>query len=439
MDYIQHICDAGGEVYIVGGAVRNYLYNHFHGTNIPIKDYDYLVRLLDQQTLIRTLKKIGCVKEVGQSFGIVLFTLPELAESIEFALPRTETSTGTGYRDFIVTADHTMSIDEDFSRRDATINAIAIKVSSLNDLKMLNINQSYDFDVTKFIDPFGGITDIKNKVWRCVGDPTKRFVEDPTRIMRAFRQSTELNLTIEPATLSAISNDYSLMKSLIPQSYVRLFNEFLRMVKLSTYVDKQKENLKMLYDFGILDFFGFSNPNLQFDSDLPTVVKFCILISIDKLETSIKSWGDLRQICATNYLTPTDMNTLISVQKFYFDVATIDSKYKTLKVIEQIYKLYKLQCYQILDTIVLYLVSVGTIDKIKADEIKEYQQQAMTYPPSTDQLVLNGNILISKYKLVGQQIKTTKEKLLDLIFKDELTNELTTLELYIEKNDIQTS
>ena len=41
-DYIKDIRNSGGEIYVVGGAVRNYLYNYFHSTEIPIKDFDYL-------------------------------------------------------------------------------------------------------------------------------------------------------------------------------------------------------------------------------------------------------------------------------------------------------------------------------------------------------------------------------------------------------------
>ena len=72
-DYISAIVKAGGEVYVVGGAVRNYIYNYFHSTIIPIKDYDFVVRLLDEDEIITTLKPFGFIKKVGKSFGIILF------------------------------------------------------------------------------------------------------------------------------------------------------------------------------------------------------------------------------------------------------------------------------------------------------------------------------------------------------------------------------
>jgi tRNA nucleotidyltransferase (CCA-adding enzyme) len=285
VDYIKTICSHGGEVYVVGGAVRNYLYNAFHQTAIKIKDYDFLVRLVSQEKLITILQKIGNVKEVGQSFGILIYNPHGSNENIEIAIPRTEVSTGSGYRDFIVTADHNISLEEDFSRRDATINAMAIRIYCLDDICSLDNTKSLDIDRSKFIDPFHGIDDIQNKIWKCVGDPTKRFIEDPSRIMRAFRQSSELGLTIEQKTFEAISKDYKIMQKLIPQSYVRLYNEFFRMLSTNNF----STNLKIMHDLGILEFLGMSNvnlsnvnlsnANLSTNNDLPLILKIATLFN----------------------------------------------------------------------------------------------------------------------------------------------------------------
>jgi len=177
-DYIDGLCSVGGEVYVVGGATRDYIYNYIHETRKKIKDFDYVVRLLDTETIIRTLKEYGIVKEVGKAFGVILFTPFISEDSIEFALPRTEISTGSGYRDFIVSPDHNLPLIDDFSRRDATINAIGFRVYNKDDLKLFDISINPEPSFGKFIDPFGGISDIKKKLWKCVGDPTKRFIED---------------------------------------------------------------------------------------------------------------------------------------------------------------------------------------------------------------------------------------------------------------------
>ena len=87
----------------------------------------------------------------------------------------------------------------DLSRRDFTMNAIAIPPDGL---------------VT---DPFGGVEDIKNKLVRCVGEPELRFEEDALRMFRALRFSAKLGFEIEEKTLDAIGKKAHLAASLAPE------------------------------------------------------------------------------------------------------------------------------------------------------------------------------------------------------------------------------
>ena len=80
----------------------------------------------------------------------------------------------------------TENIEEDLSRRDFTINAMAYN------------------DSTGLVDVFGGREDLENKVIRCVGDPKKRFEEDALRMMRGIRFSAQLGFSIEKETMEAI-------------------------------------------------------------------------------------------------------------------------------------------------------------------------------------------------------------------------------------------
>lgn len=427
IDYVKTICDCGGEVYIVGGAIRNHLYNNFHKTSIKTKDYDLLVRLIDQENLVNILKKIGNVKEVGQAFGIIIYVPFGSKENTEIAIPRTEVSTGSGYRDFIVTVDPNISIKEDFSRRDATINAIAMRIYSLDDICILQ-NTDIVIDKSNFIDPFYGIDDVQNKIWKCVGDPKKRFIEDPNRIMRAFRQSAELGLVIEKSTLDAISEDYEIMQTLIPQSYVRLYNEFFRMLETDNFLP----NLKIMHDLGILEFLGMTNVNLKINNDLDLTLKIATLIQADTMESDIKCWCHEKQITATNYISSRDMNLLIAIQKFCFEVASSDSKYSLLKIMEKIYKLFKFECYDIVKNIVCYMFTNNKISEIDQAKILEHLEETKLYPASIDHLVINGNMLMSKWNIRGQQIKLAKDFMLDSIFKDNCVNTVESLELVID-------
>lgn len=428
-DYVEAIVNAGGEVYIVGGAIRNCLYNKFHNTNISIKDYDFLVRLINISELTKILKKYGTVKEdIGESFGITIFIPFNSVQNVEFALPRTEFSTGSGYKDFIINADHNITITEDFSRRDATINAMAIKVNNLIDIDKIT---RQEIIIDEVIDPFNGINDIKNKMWKCVGDPNKRFVEDPNRIMRAFRQSAELNLSIELNSLLAIKNDYHLMRELIPKSYVRLFNEFFKMINVNNH--QMINNLIEMNTIGIMDLLGIHNAETNINFNSNTIIKIAMILNIPKFNENIKKWGHFRQITATNNFTPTDMIILTSIQNFYKDFIEIDSLYQMLKQIEKIYKFNGSNYINIINNIIEYDFEMSFITLEKMSELKNYLEQSTKYPSTTDQLLINGNMLIEKWNITTSKIKKTKDLLLDMIYKNELINELECLTNYLNK------
>jgi tRNA nucleotidyltransferase/poly(A) polymerase len=117
----------------------------------------------------------------------------------------------------------------------------------------------------------------------------KRFVEDPNRIMRAFRQSGELDLAIEEDTFRAIKNDYHLMETLIPKSYVRLFNELFKMMKVNN--NRMIKNLEYMDNLGILKFLGLKKKNTNLNTNSSIIVKIAMLMCVDELEEDIKKWG----------------------------------------------------------------------------------------------------------------------------------------------------
>jgi poly(A) polymerase len=172
------------EIFLVGGVIRDIILNR------ESKDYDFVVQNVKVNDLQKFLKKLGWVDLVGKSFGVLKF-LPKGVKNIEpvdIALPRTEHAFFTGgYRDFDVKFKPDLPIEEDLKRRDFTINALA-----------------YDIKKKKLIDLFDGLKDIKNKTIKTVGNPSERFQEDYSRMLRALRFACQLDFAIEPKTWQAI-------------------------------------------------------------------------------------------------------------------------------------------------------------------------------------------------------------------------------------------
>lgn len=436
-DYISKLCDIGGKVYIVGGANRNYLFNCIHKTDKLSKDYDYLVCGLQQEEIINVLLEFGGVKEVGQAFGIILFTPTGTKDGIEFALPRTEISTGPGYRDFIITPDPYLSLEDDFSRRDSPINAIGFQIYSVDDISLLDHNKNPEPDYTRFVDPFNGISDIRNKIWRSIGDPYKRFLEDPTRIMRAFRQSGELDMEIETNTLKGISEHYDVMKALIPDSYVRLYNELLKLVKVKT----SGKFLMIMSKLGILKFLGINN---TINSDLEEIlnrsnfiIKFALIIQPDNMDIPVKKWIHDRQILATTNFKQLDLHILIAIQTFTTEIRDMFENeccvemlvFKLLKIREQIYKYAKFDSTNVIEQVLQYVKITCKIDINIKFILADFDKHIM----STDQLLLSGDIIQERWGLKGKQIGQIKGMILDEMFNGKLLNEKEQLISYVNK------
>ena len=153
------------KIYAVGGAVRDEL------LGLRVKDRDYVVVGAKPEDLIR----LG-YKPVGKDFPVFLH--PRTHE--EYALARTERKTARGYKGFQVYAAPDVTLEQDLSRRDLTINAIARDPRG------------------RIIDPYGGAADLKRGVLRHV---SPAFAEDPVRILRVARFAARFGFKVAPATL----------------------------------------------------------------------------------------------------------------------------------------------------------------------------------------------------------------------------------------------
>ncbi len=166
------------QIYLVGGAVRDRLLKR------PIKDKDFVV----VGATVAEMIDAG-FQQVGADFPVFLH--PTSHE--EYALARTERKQGSGYKGFSVHASPDVSLEDDLRRRDLTINAMAIEVTSLTDDTPIN---------GQVIDYYGGLQDLKDKTLRHV---SSAFNEDPLRVLRTVRfysRYYDLGFTIADDTLT---------------------------------------------------------------------------------------------------------------------------------------------------------------------------------------------------------------------------------------------
>ncbi len=221
-NFITRLLSVQGEVYLVGGTVRDIL------MGLPHKDYDLLVRGLPPEELVKTLKPLGYIKEVGKSFGVFKFRPNEFSEfEFDIALPRVEKSTGVGHRDFQVDFNHLLTAEEDLGRRDFTLNAMA-----------------YNLQTETLVDPFDGKKDLEQKILRQVFP--KAFEEDPLRLLRAVQFAARFSLTIEPNTLNAMKEHAEKIKTVSRERII------IEVQKLMT-APKPSHGFDIMRNTGILE------------------------------------------------------------------------------------------------------------------------------------------------------------------------------------------
>ena len=190
------------ELYMVGGAVRDILMD-----KTP-HDYDFATNATPDQMLKIAEESNTEVIPTGIKYGTITFRINN--QSFEVTTYRADGNYSDGRRPDQVT--FSTNILDDLSRRDFTVNAIALNMLS-------NVND--------YVDPFNGIKDIENKVIKTVGDPIERFTEDGLRILRAIRFRFKLGFTFDAATYKAIMSNWQLLEHI---SQERITSEFLQIL-----------------------------------------------------------------------------------------------------------------------------------------------------------------------------------------------------------------
>ena len=227
---VKGLCAAGFPAYYVGGCVRDRLLGR------PVHDWDVTTAALPEEVMALFEH---CVPTGIRHGTVTVFLDGAQAEVTTF---RTEGVYLDGRHPSEVRFVRTLA--EDLSRRDFTINAMAMDA---------------DGNVT---DLFGGRDDLARRCIRCVGDPEKRFREDALRMLRAYRFSAQLGFALDAATAGAVERCAPLAAAL---SMERIRDEMEK-----TLLSPRPPVLRTMADAGLLKAAGIDAlPELDWLAELP--------------------------------------------------------------------------------------------------------------------------------------------------------------------------
>ncbi len=233
---------------LVGGSVRDRLFG-LEAKDLESKDYDFEVYYLEPAELRSILKTFGQVNTVGEHFAVYKLALYlPVSESqattaspavqnpkskiqnqrleIDVSIPRRESKSGRGHRGFDIEGDPQMTFAEAARRRDFTVNAIM-----------------QDPLTGEIVDPYGGVTDIQNRLIRAVAADT--FIEDSLRVLRAMQMAARFEMSIAPETLALCR---AIDLSDLPKE--RIWGEFEKLFLLAA---KPSIGLQMALELRVLE------------------------------------------------------------------------------------------------------------------------------------------------------------------------------------------
>lgn len=198
----QALKEAGGKVYVVGGAVRDALLQK------EPKDIDLMVSGIPPEDVNNILEHLpGRVDLTGKRFGVYRYHTK--GQEVEIALPRTDTYADGGTRgQGQITVDHHLPIEKDLQRRDFTANSMAV-----------------DLDTGKLIDPYGGARDIEAHVLRTTHPDS--FDEDPTRLVRALTAFSRHGLVPDEQTRKEMEEHAHRLDQESPDALKQQLEKFL--------------------------------------------------------------------------------------------------------------------------------------------------------------------------------------------------------------------
>lgn len=241
LSVVTELKKAGFEAYLVGGCVRDVI------LGVEPNDWDVATSATPEE-----IQKLFPEHVYENQFGTVGVKIPTLRPAVPEVGTPTESVGATKEVDIVEVTTFRLegkytdkrhpdevlfakTIEEDLSRRDFTINAIAMEAGKT------------EVSPPKFIDPYNGQFDIKERIVRTVGDPSARFGEDALRLMRAVRFAVELDFKIELATRRAIEERAGELDMIAKE---RIRDEFIKILN----AQDAARGIILLEELGLLRF-----------------------------------------------------------------------------------------------------------------------------------------------------------------------------------------
>ena len=225
---------AGFKLALVGGPVRDAILGRL-GNDL---DFTTDAHPKDCEKILN--KWADSVWDIGAAFGTVAGKKGNI--TVEITTYRSESYNLDSRKPNV---EFGRTIEADLSRRDFTINAMALELTT---------------DEPTFIDLYNGVGDLQNKLIKTPGKPEDSFSDDPLRMMRAARFMSQLNFEIDPAVITAIKSMATRLEII---SAERIRDEFIKIMMS----DNPRLGITLLVETGLAEIFLPEIPKLKLEID----------------------------------------------------------------------------------------------------------------------------------------------------------------------------
>ena len=225
---------AGFQLALVGGPVRDAILGRLGN------DLDFTTDAHPKECEKILKKWADSVWDIGAAFGTVAGKKAEI--TVEITTYRTESYSPDSRKPNV---EFGKTIEGDLARRDFTINAMALELTTTEPL---------------FIDPYNGVGDLQNQIIKTPGEAKDSFTDDPLRMMRAARFMSQLNFTPEISLVAAIKSMAARLEII---SAERIRDEFIKLIM----GDNPRAGLSLLVESGLADYFLPELPKLKLEID----------------------------------------------------------------------------------------------------------------------------------------------------------------------------